>query len=232
MDRSAHKSPTPDSRLPTPAAGLVTAVEPQRRPRSRRVNVFVDGRYAFSLAEDLVGLVRVGQPISELKTAELLLKDEQARAFEAAAVFLSYRPRSEREVRDRLRKKDFPEPAIEATVERLKRLRLLDDEAFARYWIEQRQTHRPRGARLLRLELRQKGIAADTTMEAVETSAEEEDPVDAACRAAERKAHSLRSLDDREFAQKLGQFLVRRGFDYETARTACRRLREELSPQT
>ena len=208
--------------------GLVTAIEPQQRRGGKRVNVFVDGRYAFSLAEDLVDLVRVGQPISELKTAELLLKDEQARAFEAAAVFLSYRPRSEREVRDRLRKKDFPEPVIEATVERLKHLRLLDDEEFARYWIEQRQTHRPRGARLLRLELRQKGIAADTTTEAVETSAEEEDPVDAACRAAERKAHSLRNLDDREFAQKLSQFLVRRGFDYEAARTACRRLRDEV----
>src|SRR5215208_3659752 len=137
--------------------GVITAIEPQRRPKSRRLNVFVDGRYAFSLDEDLAPMVRVGQPLSELKTAELLLQDEQARAFEAAAGFLSYRPRSEREVRDRLKKREFPEPTIERVIERLKSLKLLDDDAFARYWVEQRQSHRPRGGRLLSLELRRKG---------------------------------------------------------------------------
>lgn len=219
------QSPTPAPRLPSPAAGLITAVEPQRRARSRRLNVFVDGRYAFSLDRDLADLVRVGQPLSDLKTAELLLQDEQARAFEAAAAFLSYRPRSEREVRDRLRKKEFPEPSIERVIERLKHLRLVNDDDFARYWLEQRQAHRPSGSRLLRLELRRKGVEHDTAEQTVADSERDEDPVEAACRAAARKAQSLHSLDDREFERRLGQFLVRRGFDYETARSACRRLR-------
>ena len=213
------------------AEGLVTAVEPQRRRGGRRVNVFVDGRYAFSLERDLADLVRVGQPISELKTAELLLKDEQARAFEAALAFLSHRPRSERELRDRLLKKDVPEPMLEAVVERLKQLRLLDDQDFARYWVEQRQTHRPRGARLLRQELRRKGVDSDTASEIIEAAEDDEDSVDAACRAAARKAFALRALDERTFEQKVGQFLVRRGFDYETVRSACRRLREELAAE-
>src|SRR5436189_1608215 len=98
--------------------GIVTAVEPQRQRGGRRVNVFVDGRYAFSLERDLADLVRVGQPLSELKTAELLLEDEKARAFEAALAFLSYRPRSEREVRDRLTQKQVPAPITEAVIER------------------------------------------------------------------------------------------------------------------
>ena len=207
--------------------GIVTAIQPQRQRGGRRVNVFVDGRYAFSLERDLADLVRVGQPISELKTAELLLEDEQARAFEGALAFLSYRPRSEREVRARLQKKDVPPPILESVIERLRRLRLVDDQEFARYWVEQRQTHRPRGARLLRQELRWKGVDADTTTDVLERSEETEDPVEAAYRAGQRKAKALRASDGREFQQKLGQFLVRRGFDYETARGACRRLWEE-----
>jgi regulatory protein len=209
--------------------GIVTAVEPQRRRGGRRVNVFVDGRFSFSLERDLADLVRVGRPISELKSAELLLQDEQARAFEAALAFLAHRPRSERELRDRLRRKEVPPPTLEAVVERLKQLRLIDDQDFARYWVEQRQTHRPRGGRLLRQELRRKGVDADTAAEIVETAEEDEDSVEAACRAARRKAEGLRAQDERTFDQKIGQFLVRRGFDYETARSACRRLREEVS---
>jgi regulatory protein len=207
--------------------GIVTAIEPQRRRGGRRVNVFVDGRYAFSLERDLANLVRVGQPVSDLKSAELLLEDEQARAFEGALAFLSYRPRSEREVRERLQKKDVPPPILESVIERLRRLRLVDDQEFARYWVEQRQTHRPRGVRLLRQELRQKGVDADTTTDVLEQSEEAEDPVEAACRAAQRKAAALRSSDSREFQQKLGQFLLRRGFDYATAGAACRRLWEQ-----
>ena len=210
--------------------GIVTAVEPQQRRGGRRVNVFVDGRYAFSLERDLADLVRVGQPISELKTADLLREDEQARAFETALGFLSYRPRSEREVRDRLSKKDIPESVVEQVIERLARLRLLDDAEFARYWVEQRQTHRPRGTRLLRHELLRKGIDAETMAETLEVSEQEEDPVEAAYRAASRKAGSLRGHDQRSFEQKVGQFLLRRGFDYGTARTACRRLWDDFSP--
>jgi regulatory protein len=208
---------------------IVTGVEPQRHRRGRRVNVFVDGRYAFSLARELAGLVTVGQPLSGPKTAELLREDERARAYEAALAFLSYRPRSEREIRDRLKKKDVPDAVVELVLERLRELRLVDDQEFARYWVEQRQTRRPRGARLLRQELRQKGIARETTAEALEQSDAATDPIEAACRAGRRKARSLDTLDGRSFDQKLGQFLLRRGFDFETARSACHRLRRAES---
>jgi regulatory protein len=208
--------------------GIVTAIQPQQRRGGKRVNVFVDGRYAFSLQQELAELVRVGQPISELKTAELLLEDEMARALESALAFLSYRPRSEREVRDRLKRKEVPPAIVDAVVERLKQLKYLDDDDFARYWVEQRQTHRPRGARLLRLELQRKGISTDTAAEVLEESSEAEDPAEAAYRAAQRKAHLLRLADEREFQQKIGQFLLRRGFDYETARAATRRLWSEV----
>lgn len=204
--------------------GLVTAIEPQRRRGSSRLNVFLDGQFAFSLEQDLAALVRVGEPLSSSRTVELLRDDERARALGAAAAFLAHRPRSEREVRDRLRRGEVPEPIAEQVIERLKELKLLDDAEFARYWIEQRQTHRPRGARLLRQELQLKGIDRELSTQVLDEAAEEDDPVDAACRAAERRARAERAADAREFERRLGPFLLRRGFDYETVRSACRRL--------
>ena len=208
-------------------AGQITAIEAQRRPRGNRRNIFLDGRYAFSLQDELAATLSVGQQLSDAAIADLQNQDERARAFESALVFLSYRPRSEREVRDRLARKQVPPSAIDQAIERLRRLGLVDDEAFARYWVEQRQTHRPRGARLLRQELFQKGIARETSAGAVEAGDDQLAPEEAAYRAAERRARSLRAADEREFTTRLGQFLLRRGFDYETARAACRRLWQE-----
>jgi regulatory protein len=148
-------------------------------------------------------------------------------AFELALGFLAYRPRSEREVRERLDKKSVPAAVVDRVVERLRALRLLDDRQFASYWVEQRQTHRPRGARLLRLELQRKGIGADVIAEALEQLVQAEDPIEAALRAGERKARGLRSLSEADFQSKLGQFLLRRGFDYRTAGKVTRRLWSE-----
>jgi regulatory protein len=204
--------------------GVVTALETQERRGRQRVNVFVDGRYAFSLQSDLAERLRVGQPLSAEQSAEILQEDERARALAQALAFLSYRPRSEREVRDRLRKKGAADSLLEYVLARLKELKYVDDEAFARYWIEQRQSHRPRGERLLRLELSQKGVDREVSAGAIEESEASEEPTDSAYRAAQRKAQQLGSRDEGEFEQKIGQFLLRRGFDYDSARRATRRL--------
>jgi regulatory protein len=208
--------------------GLITALEPQRRRGGRRVNVFVDGSFSFSLEGELAARLRVGQPIEQLRTADLLREDEQARAMEAALVYFTQRPRSERELRDFLGRRETPPEVTESVVSRLGELDLVDDAAFARYWVENRQQHRPRGARLLKLELRRKGIADEIAAEAVQASAEQEEPVTAAYRAGQRKARALSKLEPREFQNRLGQYLQRRGFDYEAVRTAVRQLAAEV----
>jgi regulatory protein len=102
---------------------------------------------------------------------------------------------------------------------------LVDDAAFAQYWLEQRQTFRPRGARLLRAELRQHGIATDVATAAADElvgSAEED-----AYRAASKRAAHLPPADERAFKTRLTQFLTRRGFDWETTAAAVDRLYRE-----
>ncbi len=205
--------------------GVVTAIEAQARKGGQRSNVYVDGRFAFSLPADMAVAIRIGEPMSAVKTADLLWKDQGARAYEHALIFLGPRPRSEREVRDRLGKHGYPEQIVGAVIERLRGLSLIDDNAFAEYWVEQRQLHKPRGARLLRQELRGKGVPTDVVTETLDAAP---DDADDAYRAAQRKAQSMRALDERTFRQRLGGFLQRRGFGYEVTAKVVRRLWAEL----
>jgi len=116
---------------------------------------------------------------------------------------------------------------IGAVLAQLRQHRLVDDQAFAEYWVEQRQTFRPRGARLLRAELARLGVArsgADEATASLEGSAE-----DNAYRAAGKRAMQLRGLDERTFSSRLGQWLARRGFDWDTIAPVVDRLWAELS---
>jgi regulatory protein len=141
--------------------------------------------------------------------------------------YLAQRPRSEQEVRQRLRRAGVAEDAATGVLAQLREHGLVDDAAFAQYWLEQRQTFRPRGARLVRAELRQHGISTDLASAAADElagSAEED-----AYRAAQRRAAHLSTTDERAFKQRLSQFLARRGFDWAAVSTAVERLWGEVN---
>jgi regulatory protein len=149
-------------------------------------------------------------------------------ALDVAQRFLAVRPRSEQEVRRRLQRAGFAEDQIAAALDRLRGARLVDDAAFASYWLEQRQVHRPRGARLLRAELRQHGIAAELAAQAALSRGASAD--DDAYRAAARRATQLASLDEQTFTTRLSQFLARRGFDWDVITPTVARLWQEVAP--
>lgn len=122
----------------------------------------------------------------------------------------------------------FPPELIDQALDHLRRARLVDDAAFASYWLEQRQTFRPRGERLLRAELRQRGIAADVAAETAASTVP--GAADDAYRAAQRRAHQLPPTNEQAFRTKLTALLARRGFDWDTITTTVERLyREELT---
>ena len=206
-------------------AGTITAIEPQRRRGGRRFNVYVDGRFAFSLDASLAARLHLEQELDAATLASLAEADEQARAADAAYTFLSYRPRSAREVQTRLQQKGYSPAAIAAARARLDRFGLVDDAAFARYWVEQRQAFNPRGRSALRAELRAKGVAADEITAALP----EGDEGAAAYRAGQRRLRSLARLDRATFRQRMGAYLQRRGFGYAASATAVERLWLEAS---
>jgi regulatory protein len=149
-----------------------------------------------------------------------------AQALEVAQRFLATRPRSENEVRRRLLRAGCDAPVLDMVLDRLRRAGLLDDAAFASYWLDQRQTFKPRGARLLRAELRQRGVSAELASATTALTAETAE--DDAYRAAYRRAMQLAHLDEHTFKIKLGQLLARRGFDWDTIGPTVERLRREL----
>lgn len=207
-------------------AGQITALEVQQGNKER-VNVYLDGEFAFGLNLMDAAQLRKGQQLSEADITRLLHGDAVVKAVERAVHFLQFRPRSSAEVRRNLEQKAYPPEVIQATLERLQTLAYLDDAAFARYWVENRDTFKPRSPRVLRMELQQKGISADIIQEVLSDL----DANHAAYRAAHQKLAKYKGLTVREFKQKLGGFLQRRGFAYEVVDEVLHQLIDELQTE-
>jgi regulatory protein len=202
----------------------VTAIQEQVRNRNR-VNVHLNGEFAFGLAAIVAAGLQIGQVLSPGDIDELRLRDSLEKAKESAYRFLSYRPRSVVEMRQSLQRKGFDEAIIDQVVAGLAESALLDDRAFARYWIEQRVTFRPRSRLALRQELYEKGIDRDWIEEAVS----DVDEMAAAARAAEKNLYRWRSLSEEAFRVKAVQFLRRRGFDFETSQTVTKDMWQSIA---
>jgi regulatory protein len=159
------------------------------------------------------------KPRSE-RRAERALIDDPEIVLAAALRFLEVRQRSTAEVRRRLSGAGYREELVNGAIDRLAELGVLDDDAFARAWVESRDRARPRGERALRSELARKGIdrqLTDDVLEERETNQPDAD-ADAARRILERHAHALaRVADPRARRQRAYALLARNGFDSETA---------------
>jgi regulatory protein len=207
-------------------AGKISGLRVQQRTPDR-VNVYLDGQFAFGLPAMYAAQLRVGQHLSDAEIEQLQATDLLERAYDRAARYLSYRPRSESEVRRYLAGKEIAPAVVDAVIERLRERRYLDDAEFARFWVENRQRFRPRGARALRQELRLKGVDAETIEGAVAAVEPETAAYEAGLPRAQRLA-ALAEADPPTFRRRLTEFLLRRGFDYGVARDAVTRLAREV----
>ncbi|MDP2662992.1 MAG: regulatory protein RecX [Dehalococcoidia bacterium] len=155
-----------------------------------------------------------------------MLDQEFQEALDAALGYLGPRQRSAWEVRQRLRRRSLDPDLIERIITWLVERRFIDDDAFAGFWVEGRESFKPRGKRLLRQELRLRGVSP----EIVDPLLESLDEQDSAMRAARKKAQGLAGADYRTFASRLGGFLQRRGFSYDIIKTVTRCLWSEVAP--
>ena len=187
----------------------ITAIDVQRKSPNR-VNIHLDGEFAFGLARIVAAWLKVGQELSEEKIEQLLAADARERAYQQSMLFLSYRARSESEIRRNLRKHEIPEAVIDETIERLRQDGLANDKEFASAWVENRTTFRPRSRRRMALELRQKGLDE----EAIRSAMENVDDEASAYEAAQKRAARFKGLEWNDFRKKLSEFLARRGFSY------------------
>jgi regulatory protein len=198
-------------------AGTITALRAQAKD-PRRVNVFVNGEFAIGVSLTTISKegLYVGRTLSDEEYACVERAEGSDKAMQAALRFLEARPRSVAEIRERLRRKEFGDDAIEAAIERLSALDMLNDATFARFWVENRQACRPRGASALRDELRRKGIDRDvveTILSDEELTGDEAGRALALARAALRKYAG--APDRTTFQRRMGGYLQRRGFGFD-----------------
>lgn len=224
VDRDATMPSTPESELPPRSAaeiapGPVTGISARKRERGR-FTIAIAGAPAFTLSEEILfrSRLQIGDEVDSAAITRLLADDDIARSTEAALHFLAYRARSEQEVRDRLKRGGFSPEAIDATIARLNEWRYLDDADFARRWVESRARGKPRGQRLLRQELRQKGIDAETSRHVIAEA--DLDEVSAATDLARKRLHTMASEDPVAIRRKIGAYLARRGYGFDVVRKA------------
>ncbi|HUV51861.1 MAG TPA: RecX family transcriptional regulator [Dehalococcoidia bacterium] len=206
----------------------VTAIETQKAKKGR-VNLFLDGAFAFSLSVPVASTAGLheGQELTSKEVEELKNDDLLHRSLNSALRYLSPRPRSEAEVRNRLRRQGFEAHTIQQVIAKLKEQKLIDDADFARFWRENRENFRPRSRRFIEFELRQKGVDAET---AAEITAGLDDELNA-YKAAQKKLGSLKGLDYHNFRNRLSAFLKQRGFSYEVINRIINRVWQEQTSQ-
>ncbi len=208
----------------------VTQVEPQKK-NPQRFNVFLDGKFAFGADEDLIVENRLipGKEIDQAMLDKLLFESEVGKMSDRLYNLLSIRLRSEKEVRDYLRKKNFEkrikekeeisDVGIEFLIDRFKRKGLINDKVFAEAWVESRRRSKKKGIQVLKMELYQKGIDREIIEEIFSETLGGESEENLARQSLEKKLNSWKNLPELELRKKATEFLVRRGFEYSLAKT-------------
>ena len=206
-------------------AQKITALKVQSR-NPQRVNVYLDGEFAFGLSRLVAAWLQEGQELDEEKITTLKTGDAHEVAYQRALNLVVRRMRSGANIQENLRKHGISEQVIASVVERLERSGMIDDKLFALAWVENRGEFRPRSKRALVYELRQRGIAEDVIDQALSENMPDE--AELAYQAALKYSRKLNRLEWLEFRRKLSGHLARRGFSYDIVIPVVDRVWAEL----
>ncbi len=210
--------------------GRITAIE-KDRAGSRGLAVFVDGRMAFTVSEEIAARLdlAVGMELAEGFVPQIEAESDRAKARDAALRLLGVRARSRWELCDRLRRRGFDPVLVEGVVAALESVGLVDDREFAKLWADERVRLRPVGPRRLTQELLSKRVPREIVYELVRETYEEHRELDLARRALAKRARRPKSDQWKRERARMQTFLVRRGFSYETAAQVLRELEAETN---
>ena len=201
----------------------ITALKVQKK-NPNRINLYLDGEFAFGISRIVAAWLKVGQALSEERIKSLQQEDAQEVAYQNALRLISYRPHSVHEVQNKLQENGFDESVIQSVIVRLGESGLVEDKSFAQAWIENRTVFRPRSRRLMAIELRQKGVPDEVVQNALADAVDDET---LAFQSAILFARRLKKLEWQDFRKKLSAYLLRRGFSFDTVAPIVRRVWDE-----
>ena len=198
----------------------ITKIEQQKKRRGRR-NIYADGQFVLGLSDETVlkaGL-RTGDEITSDRLASLQQMEERQRARRTALRYLSTRPRTVRELRDRLREAECSDTDIVAVLADLQQAGLVNDEEFARTFVRDTLTHRPTGRKLLRQKMLllglEKSLVESTLDELLNAEDQGESALSAARRYLTRKSPPRDPRETQKLRSLVAAHLARRGFTWE-----------------
>ena len=194
----------------------ITQIAVQQK-RKNRCSIFLDDEYAFGLDQEIVlqfGLKK-GDVLTEQQIEEISINEERKRAKDRALKFLSYRDRSEKEIRTKLKDVGYEENILEWVIGELKRLKFLDDQRFALSYAQTQMITRPVGEYFLKRELKQKGVAEELIEQTLEKAYEEKDQFSVALELAQQRKKRYANLDEIKVKKRVSDFLLRRGFSWD-----------------
>jgi len=203
---------------------VITNLKLSGRSRNR-VDVYLDGKKNFTISKSIALELRRGQELSIDQIRELKNRDLEEQSYQQALRLISRRPRSEAELRNRFLRKKVQTEIQDMVIARLREQGFVDDNAFARSWVENRLTFRPRSAWAIKQELRKKGVSNDAIRAALENFDDDEAAYQAALKVARKMAGMPKDL----FIQRLAAYLSRRGFQYSTVSPVVKRVWRETS---
>lgn len=205
----------------------ITGLHSQSRRSSRRVSVYIDGIFAFGLAQETVqalGLAE-GMDVERSELDRICREDQLHHARNYAYLLLSYKARTSAELKGRLIRKGFSPDVVQATLARLAELGLVNDEQFARQFTEDRVNVGHKGTWRVRAELRKRGVAREQIDQAIAAAPDET----AAAREVVLKFRARnKRLEPDVLRRRLYGFLARRGFSVDTIRQVLDLTDEEV----
>lgn len=191
----------------------ITSIKAQKN--QKRVNINLDGSFGFGLdLENFMKLqLKVNQELTQEEINEIIKKGELQKSFDKTLRFVMTRPRSLKEVKDYFRRKEIDISLHQTIVDKLVRLELLDDQKFAKWWIDQRLAFKSKSKKDITFELRQKGIDSQTIKNILDDS--EIDEVKIARELIAKKIYKWQKFDDKTRKQKITQYLATKGFSWD-----------------
>lgn len=191
----------------------ITSIEKCKRARGR-YNLYINGKFGFGLSEEILleKCLKSGDNLDEKEIEEIKSLDEKRKALNAAFRFLSFRMRSEKELRNKLSEKNYKSEIIDTVIERLGELKYINDEDFTKLWIKERMSQK--GKVVLRQELFKKGIDKKIIEELLD-NVDNDSEYKAAKELIEKKKEFQKDFEKKEAFKKIGGFLLRRGFRYD-----------------
>lgn len=200
----------------------ITDIKPQKY--KKRVNIYVDDKFAFGLSEDLLFKysLHIGDTIDDEFIQDILLAEELTKTINFCLKLLTFRQRSKEELVRSLRRKGFEEFYIEKAIDYCKENNYINDTEFTRSFIQDKVNLNKYGSDRIKYELLNKGVSKDIIER--ELDIDEELEYNQAINLATKKLKSYEGQDYNTIYRKLGGFLQRKGYSYDIVSRVLRNI--------